>query len=45
VTKEKIMSGSTSGGTTLFNPRAYLSRAESAAIAYRLMQDLGKFPK
>ncbi len=45
VTKQKIMSGSESQGTYVFNPRSFMSRAEAAAIAYRLMQDLKKLPK
>ncbi|MFT9487203.1 MAG: S-layer homology domain-containing protein [Tepidibacillus sp.] len=45
VTKAGIMGGSTLGSTTVFNPSSYLSRAESAAIAYRLMQSLKKLPK
>lgn len=45
VTKAGIMSGSTIGEAIVFNPQSYLTRAELAAIAYRLMQNLKKLPK
>ncbi len=45
VTKATIMSGSDVGGSTVFNPSSYLSRAEASAIAYRLMVQKKKLPK
>uniref|UniRef100_UPI003BADB24C S-layer homology domain-containing protein n=1 Tax=Tepidibacillus infernus TaxID=1806172 RepID=UPI003BADB24C len=45
VIKAKVMSGSQSGDSIVFNPRSFMSRAEAATISYRLMQKLKKLPK
>lgn len=44
--KEGIMTGVVAQGKMMnFNPKSYLTRAETAAIAYRLMQKIKKLPK
>lgn len=47
VLKAGVMTGSPIQGSKMmaFNPTQYLTRAETAAIAYRLMQNLKKLPK
>lgn len=47
VLKAGVMTGTSVNGSKMmsFNPNQYLTRAEVAAIAYRLMQNLKKLPK
>ncbi len=45
VSKANIMGGSDVGGSIVFNPSSYLSRAEASAIAYRLMVQKKILPK
>ena len=45
VSKATIMGGSDVGGSIVFNPSSFLSRAEASAIAYRLMVQMKVLPK